>query len=79
MLIAREAFFCWTNTIHCQCMFMQKQVHALIEISFSGLTSNFFNLCAENRNHLKEVSDDTIVRHIKDRCFRVFINGQNHF
>jgi len=45
----------------------------------SGLCSNFFYLFAQNWNHFEEVADDTIVGRIEDGCFRVFINGQNHF
>ena len=51
----------------------------LILIRLGGLSSDFFNLFAQNRNHFEEVSDDAIVGHVEDGCFGIFIDGQNHF
>lgn len=61
------------------CMFPRKNGNMRIELSVDGLTSNFFNLFAENWNHLEKISDDTIVSHIENGCLGIFIDGQNHF
>ena len=31
----------------------------------------------ENRNRLEQISDDTVIGHLEDRCFRILVNGNN--
>lgn len=76
----REAFFRMKQLYACLTRACSRESGSMrIELRVNDLTSDFFYLFAEDRNHLEKVSDDTIVRHIEDGCFRVFINGQNHF